>query len=135
MQDRPPRGADVADLLHQAVAKVMGAQPSEMPDIVASLASLTTLVTSRLLEMVPRGQSERLLTMKDAAERLGVAEETARELGRRGDLPIVQIGRSRRVRESAIERFVETRERGGQRPSTYRTLEALPSRVKPRPGT
>lgn len=50
--------------------------------------------------------------MREVAEILALPEYGARELGRRGELPTVVIGRRVRVRPSALERFIEEREHG-----------------------
>jgi excisionase family DNA binding protein len=54
--------------------------------------------------------SDPLLTMPQVAQVLNVPEYTARELGRRGELPIVRIGRSVRVRSSTLQAFIAARE-------------------------
>lgn len=41
---------------------------------------------------------------------LGLSVYTARELGRRGQLPVTTIGRRVAVRESSLRRFLEQRE-------------------------
>lgn len=56
-------------------------------------------------------EQDRLLTLPEVAKVLGVPVEHARELGRRGALPITRLGqRSVRVRRSSLDRFVRERE-------------------------
>lgn len=55
----------------------------------------------------------RLLAMPEVAQRLGITEHQAREMGRRGELPVVTVG-ARRVRVSAhaLAEWIAVRERG-----------------------
>jgi excisionase family DNA binding protein len=56
--------------------------------------------------------SGRLLTMPEAAERLGITVHHAREMGRRGELPIILVGDRRvRIRVAALEEWIRRRER------------------------
>lgn len=54
--------------------------------------------------------AERLLTVDEVAERLHLSRSKVWYLVARGDLPSLTIGRSRRVIESALARFIEERE-------------------------
>lgn len=51
---------------------------------------------------------ERLLNYKEVAEVLAVPVKRVEELGRRGDLPTVRLGRQRRVSPIALHRFIES---------------------------
>jgi hypothetical protein len=58
------------------------------------------------------GQAEdRLLDMREVAERLGIPEDRARDLGRRGELLVVTIGKYKRVRLSALAAYVAAHEK------------------------
>jgi excisionase family DNA binding protein len=48
-----------------------------------------------------------LLTVEEAAERLGIGRTTAFHLVRVGELASVRIGRLRRVHRAALEEFAE----------------------------
>ena len=49
-----------------------------------------------------------LLTVKAAADRLGVAEATVRMwIWQRKNLEVVRLGRAVRIRESALEKFIQ----------------------------
>jgi excisionase family DNA binding protein len=50
--------------------------------------------------------------MREVATILVIPVYSARELGRRGELPTVKIGRRVRVRPTALQRFIEQRENG-----------------------
>ena len=63
---------------------------------------------------VPQPADDRLLTMKQVAARLTIPEERARELGRRGEIATVRIGRSVRVRVQDLERYVALRREPGE---------------------
>jgi excisionase family DNA binding protein len=56
--------------------------------------------------------AEKLLTMRQAGERLGVSEDLARRMGRRGEFRTVRVGNRIRVSGSALDQFVRTREMG-----------------------
>ncbi len=51
-----------------------------------------------------------LLTRQESAERLNQSVRTVDKLIESGELPAVRIGRSIRIRPSAIEYFIEARE-------------------------
>lgn len=53
---------------------------------------------------------KQLLTRHEAAQSLSVSLRMVDDLVKRGDLAAVRIGRSVRIRPSAIENFVEARE-------------------------
>jgi hypothetical protein len=51
--------------------------------------------------------------MPQVADRLGVKEHQAREMGRRNELPVIVIGeRFVRVRAGALEEWIRRRENG-----------------------
>jgi excisionase family DNA binding protein len=56
---------------------------------------------------------DRLLTMPEVALQLGIPTDRAYDLGRQGRLPVVTIGKYRRVRQSAITAFLQTNETSG----------------------
>ena len=59
---------------------------------------------------------EMLLTVGQAAARIGLGRSFCYELIRRGELPSVKIGGARRIVTTDLERFVErVREKGGIR--------------------
>ena len=50
--------------------------------------------------------SKKLLTMKRVANILDISDSFAYKLGREGQLPVVRLGRSVRVRESDLAQFI-----------------------------
>lgn len=52
-----------------------------------------------------------LLTVCDAARRLAVSEPSVWRLIRANQIPVVRIGRSTRITDHAVDRFIERRER------------------------
>lgn len=58
----------------------------------------------------PLATLKQLLTRHEAAQSLSVSLRMVDDLVKRGDLAAVRIGRSVRIRPSAIENFVEARE-------------------------
>ena len=50
-----------------------------------------------------------LLTVPQAADRLGVGRSFLYEMIRRGEVQSIRLGRARRVPVSALERFVEAK--------------------------
>ena len=57
-------------------------------------------------------EEDRLLDMAEAAKALGVVEGQARDMGRRGELPIVMVGRYVRVRASSLREWMALHENG-----------------------
>lgn len=72
-----------------------GVEPAESPGL--------TSMPPRA-DMAPR---RGLLRVDEAAVWLGLSKRTMYELLSRGEIPSVQIGRSRRIAFAALERFVE----------------------------
>ena len=57
----------------------------------------------------------RLLTVEEVAARLGVTKDSVWAQARAGRIPHVQLGRYRRFREEALDRWLEDLElRGGE---------------------
>lgn len=76
--------------------------PAELPRLIGDLEAAKAAAWARLaVTPAPAPPVEdRLLAMPEVAERLGTTEHQARELGRRGELPVVHVG-ERHVRVSA----------------------------------
>jgi len=95
------------------------ATPGERPGLVvalsARLAALGAQLASSLDEERPQGfEDDSLLTLPEVARLLGESEHFARELGRRGELPLVRLGkRHLRVRPRALQEWIECREDQG----------------------
>ena len=56
------------------------------------------------------GEPERLYTRKQSCERLNCSLSTVEWLIRRGEIPMVHMGRKILIRESALERWIEAQE-------------------------
>ena len=97
---------ETTDLL---VSLVDQCRPDRLPALIAQLEGAKALAWSRLAapkEHVP--SAERLVTMRETAERLGISESQAREMGRRGELPVVRVGeRHVRVNSRAWEEWIQ----------------------------
>ena len=72
------------------------------------------LVSAAIWEKEPRiPNPDRLLKMPEVAHVLGITEHQAREMGRRGELPVIAVGeRHVRVRAGALTEWITQRERG-----------------------
>lgn len=91
-------------------AAVAAAEP---PELLALAGELQGRAWSRLFPPQQSAEKYSLLTMSEVAERLGVTEHQAREMGRRGELPIVTVGeRFVRVRATSLEEWIRRRENG-----------------------
>ncbi len=93
---------------------LVGAQPQE-------LVTLGSEITGRgfVALVAQKGapqEEDRLLDMVEVAKALGVVAGQARDMGRRGELPIVMVGRYVRVRASSLREWMDTREAGRLRP-------------------
>ena len=60
----------------------------------------------RVMEMNTKSQS--LMSLRDAARRLGVGYPRACELAREGILPVVRLGRTIRVDPAALDEFIRS---------------------------
>ncbi|MFI6032438.1 excisionase family DNA-binding protein [Amycolatopsis magusensis] len=84
------------------------ATADEITQLAASLAKLAERIAHREHEPAPeaRPMPERiLLTVEEAAERLGIGRTLAFRLIRSGEIATVQIGRLRRVPATAIQEY------------------------------
>lgn len=104
---------DLLVLVHDCVA-------DRLPALIGQLEGARAAAWARLTTAEhPPVCTERLLTMPEVAERLGITEHQAREMGRRGELPVVHVGERRvRVNTRALEEWIRrgtlSRPRGGR---------------------
>jgi len=95
----------VTSLPDLAVA-IREARLEDLPAIVGQLREAELLAELRLRNATPNtngngdASEDRWLGMPEVAGRLGITEHQAREMGRRGELPVTRIG-ERHVRVSA----------------------------------
>src|SRR5262245_56308216 len=85
---------------------------ADAPELLALAGELQGRAWAKLSPAPPPADSsgDRLLTMPEAAGRLGITEHQAREMGRRGELPVTVIGeRFVRVRAGALEDWIRRR--------------------------
>ena len=84
--------------------------------------------TREIVSFGPMMKTEALLTRQEAAAMLGIGLRTIDTLIASGDLPCVRIRRSVRLRPSALELFIESREmRRNPRQRSSRTGSRRPS--------
>jgi len=107
MRESPDLAALLAD-----VARVAGVPPEAVPDLLAELervrAALWQRLTAPALPPTPAG--ERLLTVDEAAARCGMSRDWLYRHAR--TLPFARrVGRSLRFSETALERWLSTRQR------------------------
>ena len=113
---RTPPSRNGADL--DLAALVAAAAPEELWALIGQLEEAKARAIARLIAptsaspAVPLARGDRLLSMPQVAERLGLSLYTVRERGRRGELPVVKVGRRVGVREESLRRFIDQRERG-----------------------
>lgn len=101
-------------------ALAAAATAEELPALIGALEAARAVAWARITAPRPAEPAEpapppdRLLTMPEVAELLGITEYQAREMGRRGELPTVRVGERRvRARASAVAEWVKRREIGG----------------------
>lgn len=79
--------------------------------LLPATAFFVALVARAGTESAPRptapGESDALLTMPEVAETLNIPESKVRELGRRGELPTVTIGKYVRVRLTDLQQWLD----------------------------
>ena len=104
--------------------RVQAANLEELPAIAAELAEAQAALTLRLHapRSMPAGSDEdELLEMPEVARTLGICLTLAREQGRRGEIPTVQVGgRGVRVRRGALRDYIRKHERGATMPARSR---------------
>ena len=92
---------------------VAEARPEELPALIGELEAARARAWARLTMPAPaRADADHLLDMEAVAAALAVPLAHARELGRRGELPIVHVGRYVRVRAGALADWLALRENG-----------------------
>lgn len=108
--------ADGAPSRDEVVRLVAQADATELPSLVGAFAEAQALALARLVGRTPERTAtadDRLLIMPEVAQRLGITEHQAREMGRRGELPTVTVGeRFVRVRAGALDEWIRRRENG-----------------------
>jgi excisionase family DNA binding protein len=98
------------ELLNGIASAGGGDVPALLAALAARLATLNAAPSAQVKDDVETEDGDVLLTLPQAAERLGVPEHFARELGRRGELPVVHLGdRYVRVRVADLRAFVHKR--------------------------
>lgn len=103
--------ADLARLVDEA-------EDTELPEIVGELEAAKARAYARLMTTrVHAPAQDALLTMDEVAAQLRMGETIVREMGRRGEIPTVQVGdRGVRVRQSALNEYIRKHERGATMP-------------------
>jgi len=110
--------SDPSRILGELDKLIVKAVPEVRPSLVVALAARLAQLGAVLAVPTEKGNGstapaveDRLLTMPEAAERLGITEHQAREMGRRGELPVVTVGkRFVRVRIGTLEDWIRQRE-------------------------
>jgi excisionase family DNA binding protein len=96
-------------------AVVAEAPAGELPALVGALARLQALALARLnacgaCQTPVEEGSDQLISLPEVARRLGIPEDRGYDLARQGRLPVVAVGKYRRVRESALRAFIAASE-------------------------
>jgi excisionase family DNA binding protein len=86
--------------------------PADPTELLALSGELQGRAWSQLAPKASTSEGDRLVDMDEVARVLGVPVAHARELGRRGELPVVNVGRYVRVRAGALAEWMALRERG-----------------------
>lgn len=110
----PPEHPSLALPLIETVDQLA---PEALPPFIAACAALQARAASRLLAPVPASvpvlkESERLLTVPEAASQLRLAPSYVYELARQGVLASVRRGRYVRITPLALAAFTVAHERG-----------------------
>jgi hypothetical protein len=95
--------AGLAALQAECLAALVAERPESRLAVARAVAATAGHATGALLRA-------RCLTMEQAAKESGVLENSLREAGRRGDLPIVHIGRYVYVRPETLAHWIAARE-------------------------
>jgi len=106
-----------AEILTELEEAIRSAPVEDLPRLAGVLAEAQARLALRLAAPPTSsgngqaGGEDRLLTLPEVAEILGIPEEHAREMGRRGELVVIRVGRYVRVRRAALSRWIELREK------------------------
>ena len=71
---------------------------------------------------MPPRQERHLLSLPDAADRLGICTKTLKRLIQARELPYIWIGRRRKIDSSDIERFIDSHKHVAPGPSISRPV-------------
>ena len=131
-----PRVADVVQAATEIVSTAQGRH--ELVRLASALTHVYLACMAKLLETpqeqpfvhsLPPENDCRLLTMPQVADMLHVPLYTARELGRRGQLPTIHIGSRVLVSLTALRHFIQSNENGnGLHPRETRQVDTRLSR-------
>ncbi len=99
---------------------------SEIPALLVKLAAAQAGLQARLLMQGVRGrrdeEHEALLEAKDVAAWLGVKEDYVRDLGRKGEIPTVKIGKYVRFERDSIREWIARQRESNDRAPVARLL-------------
>lgn len=100
----------------EVAAMAARARPEDLPALIGALEAAKAIALTRLADGTrprPAGASEDeccLVPLPEVARILGIPEDRAYDLAREGKLPVVTIGKYKRVRKSALRAFVAQNE-------------------------
>lgn len=104
-------------LLQEVVAVIREGSTEDRQALLVTVASALAVCGGAAHQSTGGAESaaagDRLLTMPQVAAQLGIPTDRAYDLGRQGRLPVVTIGKYRRVRQSAVAAFLKTNETTG----------------------
>lgn len=89
------------------------ATADELPALIGALEAAKAVAWARLAATAQQDQATRpepLLSLPEVAAALGIPEDRAYDLAREGLLPVVTIGKYKRVRESTLRAFIAASE-------------------------
>lgn len=97
--------------------------PNDRPSLLVQLAARLAQLGAGLAGAPPARQveSEQLLSMDEVAQILHIPEDRARDLGREGALPTVNLGKYVRVRRATLDAWIREREQKVLAPRVYAT--------------
>ena len=88
-----------------------------MPEPIVSLGQILDALAERIaarIQIPPQTPGQpRLLTAREAAERLAISLPMLRQLARVGEIPVVRIGRAMRFDNEALRAWWAARQDGG----------------------
>lgn len=101
------RGHQVSDLLTALENTVQSASLADLPCLLGRLEQVKAVGWGRVFAGPHNGAKEtELLTAKEVAVKLKISEYRAYELVRHGDLQAVRLGKSVRVKPSALAEYL-----------------------------
>jgi excisionase family DNA binding protein len=97
-------GKDIGEAVSRFLAEIMIAIVAARPQAVSARLQATSQRPQRAVAQDPNG----ILKASDVAQLLGISKALAYRLMQQGEIPVIQFGRTTRVKRQDLEEFIRT---------------------------